>query len=69
MYEINYQLKIELGGVIIVLLTIVLRTDLKTRLKNGQTKIQLQDSSDYLRKIIFGMIKMKLNMQMKLKNK
>jgi len=69
MYEINYQFKIELGGVIIVLLTIVLRTDLKTRLKSGQTKIQLQDSSDYLRKIIFGMIKMKLNMQMKLKNK
>jgi len=69
MYEINYQFEIELGGVIIVLLTIVLRIDLKTRLKNGQTKIQLQDSSDYLRKIIFGMIKMKLNMQMKLKNK
>lgn len=69
MYEINYQLKIKLGGVITVLLTTVLRTDLKTRLKNGQTKIQLQDSSDYLRKIIFGMIKMKLNMQMKLKNK
>jgi len=42
-YEINYKFKIRLGEEITVLLTIVLHTDLKTRLNNGQTKIQSQD--------------------------
>jgi hypothetical protein len=41
MYVINYRLKIKLGGDITVLLMIVLHTDLKMRLNNGQIKIQL----------------------------
>jgi len=62
MYEINLKFEIQLGEDTTVLLTTVLHTDLKMRLNNGQTKIQLQDSRNYLKKKIFGMIKMKLNM-------
>jgi len=36
-----------LGGDIIALLTIVLHTDLKMRLKNGQMKIRLIDLNNF----------------------